>query len=204
MLDRREVVDSLLHLLRLDTCRQRSQSRRHSVVSVVQALNLHLRGVNLNALLTYAGRKLAIAQQEGIACTAGHSLTRRKGQLSHRHRVLIAENLLRNNLIISRIDESRTRMLILHNAHLRVNIVLETVVVAVQMVGGDIHQNGHIGTEVVHSVQLERTQLQNIPLTGCGGHLKSETLAYITAQTNVTTRIAHNLIDERGRGGLAI
>ena len=95
-------------------------------------------------------------------------------------------------------------MLILHDAHLRIHIVLERVVVAVEVVGRDVHQHTHVGTEVVHTIELERAQLQHIPVVLLSCHLIGEALADVAAKGDVETRIAHNLIDERRCGGLAI
>ena len=95
-------------------------------------------------------------------------------------------------------------MLILHDAHLRIHIVLERVVVAVEVVGRDVHQHTHVGTEVVHAIELERAQLQHIPVKLLGCHLIGKALADVAAKGNVEARIAHNLVDQRRCGGLAI
>ena len=58
--------------------------------------------------------------------------------------------------VVVPVDEGVLRRLVLHDAHLGVDIVLHLEVVAVQVVGGDVEQHGDVGAEVVHVVQLKR------------------------------------------------
>ena len=64
--------------------------------------------------------------------------------------------------VIVPVDESILRGLVLDDTHLGVHIVLHLEIISVQMVGGDIQQNSYVGTEVVHVVQLEGTQLDDV------------------------------------------
>ena len=57
--------------------------------------------------------------------------------------------------VIVPVDERVLVGLVLYDAHLRVHVILHTVVVAVEMIGRDVQQNGDIGVEVVHVVELE-------------------------------------------------
>ncbi len=52
-------------------------------------------------------------------------------------------------------DEGIVRSLVLDDAEFCIHIVLHLVIVTVQMVGGDVHQYGNVGMELVHVVQLE-------------------------------------------------
>ena len=45
------------------------------------------------------------------------------------------------------------------------------MVVAVQMIRCDVHQYGDIGTEVIHIVQLERTELDDVIVMVFFGYL---------------------------------
>ena len=94
--------------------------------------------------------------------------------------------------------------LVLNDAHLGVHVVLHAVVVAVQMVGGDVQQNGNVGAEVIHIVQLERTQLDDVVFVRILGHLQGKRVAYVAGQSGVVARIAEDVVDEAGGGGLAV
>lgn len=54
------------------------------------------------------------------------------------------------------------------------------MVVSVQMVRSDIHQYGNIGTEVIHIVQLERAEFDDIIVMMLFGYLQSQALADIS------------------------
>ena len=57
--------------------------------------------------------------------------------------------------VIIPIDESVFWCLVLYNTHLRINIVLHAVVVSVQVIGRYVQQDGNVGTEIVHIVELK-------------------------------------------------
>ena len=94
--------------------------------------------------------------------------------------------------------------LVLNDAHLGVHVVLHAVVVAVQMVGGDVQQNGNVGAEVVHIVQLKRTQLDDVVFVRILGHLQGQRVAYVAGQSGIVACIAEDVVDEAGGGGLAV
>jgi len=52
-------------------------------------------------------------------------------------------------------DEGVVLRLVPGDTEFRIYIVLHAVVVTVQMIRCDIHQDGDVGTEIVHVVQLE-------------------------------------------------
>ena len=58
--------------------------------------------------------------------------------------------------------------------------------------------------EFVHAVQLERTQLQHIPVVRPRGDRPGEALADVAAQGDVHPGVAHNLVNERRGGGFAV
>ena len=78
------------------------------------------------------------------------------------------------------------------------------MVVAVQMVGRDVHQHADMRPELIHAVQLERTQLQHIPVVRPRGDRVGEALADVAAEGDVHPGVAHDLVDERRGGGLAV
>ena len=199
--DGREVVERLADLRRSHAGGQRRERRSHGIVGVVKSGDAHLRHVDLDRLLACCSRKLAVAQK-GVARTARYSIARRERQLPHPQVVL--GQLLPDRLVVARIDEPVARSLILRDAHLRVDVVPEAMIVAVEVVGRDIHQHPDVGTETVHAVELERTQLQHIPVVVARGHRVGEALADIAAQSHVQPGVAHDLVDERRGGRLAV
>ena len=94
--------------------------------------------------------------------------------------------------------------LVLYDAHLRIHIVLHAVVVAVEVVGGDVEQDGDVGTEVVHVVKLERAEFDDVVFVWVFCHLKGKRVADVTRQTSVVTCLLEDVVDERRGGGLAV
>ena len=93
----------------------------------------------------------------------------REGELDSLDIVFL--QLLFDDGVIVPIDEGILRSLVLDDTHLCVNIVLHLEIISVQMVGCDIQQDGNVGTEVVHIIQLEGTQLDDIVFVGIFSNL---------------------------------
>ena len=110
----------------------------------------------------------------------------------------------RHNRIIVPEDEGIVWGLVLDDAHLRIHIVLHLEVVAVEVVGRDVHQHGDVGLEVIHVVQLETAQLNHVVIMLLLSHLQRQTVANITGQTHIVTRILQDVVDERRGGGLTV
>ena len=106
--------------------------------------------------------------------------------------------------VVARVDEPVARGHVLRDAHLRVGIVLKTMVVAVEVVGRDVHQHPDMRPEPIHAVQLERTQFQYIPIVVARSDRPGETLADVAAEGDVHPGVAHDLVDERRGGGLPV
>ena len=64
------------------------------------------------------------------------------------------------------------------------------------MVGRDIQQDGDIGTEVVHIVQLEGAELNDIVGMRVLCHLQCQGVTDIACQADVISRILEDVIDE--------
>ena len=108
------------------------------------------------------------------------------------------------NLVIRAEDEAVVCLHILGDAELGVDVVLHIVAVAVQMVGGDVQQYGDVGFEVVHSVELEAADLEDIDVVVLGSDLQGVTLADVSAQSGVHPGFLEQVVD-KGRGsGLAV
>ena len=72
------------------------------------------------------------------------------------------------------------------------------------MVGRDVHQYSDVGTEVVHVVELERTELNHVVVVLFSGHLQGKATAYVASKAHVETGTLQDVVDERGSGSLAI
>ena len=78
------------------------------------------------------------------------------------------------------------------------------MVVAVEVIGRNVHQHPDMRPEPIHSVQLERTQFQYIPIVVARSDRPGETLADVAAEGDVHPRVAHDLVDKRRGGGLPV
>ena len=198
---RREVVDGAADAGRGYSGRERRERRRHSIISVVQPGNPHFGRVDLHRLPADRRGKFSV-QEERIACAARHGVFGREGELLHPQ--VVFGQLLPDHLVVARIDEEVARILVLRNAHLGIHVVLETVVVTVEVVGRDVRQHADMGAEPEHAVELERAQLQYVPVVIAGSDRVGETLADIAAEGYVVAGVAQDLVDERRSGRLAV
>ena len=71
------------------------------------------------------------------------------------------------------------------DAEFGVHIFLHTVVVTVQVVWCDVHQYGNVGTEVIHIVQLEGTQLNDVVIMLLRGYLQGQAVADVAGEADV-------------------
>ena len=102
------------------------------------------------------------------------------------------------------VDERVIGLLVAGDTHLGVHVVLETEIVAVEVVGGDVHQYGDMCAETVHIVQLEGTEFDHVPLLVVQCHLQGEGLADIASEPYVVACAAENVVDKRGGGCFAV
>ena len=72
------------------------------------------------------------------------------------------------------------------------------------MVRRDVEQDGDVGTKLVHVVQLERTELDDIIFVRILCHLQRQAPSDVTSQSHVVARILEDVVDEACRGGLAV
>ena len=72
------------------------------------------------------------------------------------------------------------------------------------MIGRYIHQNGDIGLEVIHVVQLETAQLYHVVVIVLLGHLPCQTASDIAGQPHVHARHPEYVVYERRGCGLAV
>ena len=73
------------------------------------------------------------------------------------------------------------------------------------MVGGDVQQDGNVGAEAVHVVELEAGEFQDVVVELCAlGYLEGKTAADVPGQPYVVARALEDVIDERRGGCLAV
>ena len=93
-------------------------------------------------------------------------------------------------------DESIFRCLVLRDAEFGVHILLHAMVVAVQMVGRDVHQHGNVGAEVIHVIQLEGTKLNHIIIMLFRSHLQGQAVTDVAGQPYIQSCTLENVVDE--------
>jgi len=92
----------------------------------------------------------------------------------------------------------------LRDAEFGIHILLHAVIVSVQMVRGNVHQNGDIGAELIHIVQLEGAEFDNIIVVLLHGHLQGKAVADVACQPYIQSRTLEDVVNERGGGSLAV
>ena len=176
MLYRLEVAQCLAYGLLLHIQQAGRQAGSHRVVEVVAAVQRQFVGLHREFLLGGVERQLPVV---GIGLRAG--LVRLGKGVALR---LEGEGrqLLVDDGVVVPVDKGVVLGLVAYDAELGVHIVLHLVVVAVEVVGRDVEQHGDIGLEVVHVVELETAQLDDVVVVVAGSHLQGQTLAHVTGQ----------------------
>ena len=72
------------------------------------------------------------------------------------------------------------------------------------MVWSDVEQDGHIGTELIHIVELETAQLDDVVLMRSFSHLKGQTLSDVACQTYIIASRLDDVVNHRGSGCLTV
>ena len=106
--------------------------------------------------------------------------------------------------VVVPVDESIFRSLVLRDAEFGIHILLHAVIVSVQMVRGNVHQDGDIGAELIHIVQLEGAEFDNIIVVLLHGHLQGKAVADVACQPYIQSRTLEDVVNERGGGSLAV
>ena len=106
--------------------------------------------------------------------------------------------------VVVPVDESIFRSLVLRDAEFGIYIFLHAVIVSVQMVRGNVHQDGDIGAELIHIVQLEGAEFDNIIVVLLHGHLQGKAVADVACQPYIQSRTLEDVVNERGGGSLAV
>ena len=98
--------------------------------------------------------------------------------------------------VVGPVDEGITVGLVLDDTHLGIYIVLHLEVVTVQMVGGDVQQDSDIGPEIIHVVELERTEFDDIVCVRILSHLQSQGVTDVASKSGIIARILEDMVDE--------
>ena len=93
---------------------------------------------------------------------------------------------------------------VLGDSHLGIHVVLHLEVVAVEMVGRDIHEDGDIRLEVIHVVELETGELNYIIVEAALRHLQRKAASDVSCKSHVVARLFEDVVDERGGRGLTV
>ena len=106
--------------------------------------------------------------------------------------------------VIIPVYECVVGLLVLQYAQFGIHIILHLVTVAVHVVGCYVQQYRHIGAELIHVVELETAELNNVVILVAFGNLQCQTLADVACKSNIKTRLAEYMIYERGCGCLTV
>ena len=170
----------------------------HAVIHVVQPLEGQGGAGNVPAVAVHIEIEHAVMHPSGLA---GVIIGRETQQV--RLEVMLAQ-LRSDDRVVVPEDEGIVAGLVLCDAELGGGIVFHLVVIAVQVVGRDVKQHGHIGLELIHVIQLETAQFNDVHVVMLGSDLQRQTTAHITCQAHVQTRFLEDVIGEFGRRCLAI
>ena len=112
--------------------------------------------------------------------------------------------LLCDNGVVLPVYEGVLGSHIVENAEFGVDVVLHLVVVAVEVVGGDVENHGHVGAETVHVFKLETRELDDVDVVGIAGHLQSKAFANVSGEPDVYAGVLKNMVCEKSGGGFAV
>ena len=155
MLDAGKVAQPLTHHVGRQPERFDRQCGRQRVTQIVQSGQgeFRLRHGERCRLLENKAPTVSIGHRAGLG---------RIGKGQHPTDDVVLRQFAAYVFVTGPIDKCVVGRLIAENAHLGVDVVLHFEVVAVEVVGRNVEQYGHIGTEVVHVVQLKRRQLNDV------------------------------------------
>ena len=112
--------------------------------------------------------------------------------------------LVGNHGVVLPVDEAVGRGHVLEYAELGAHVVAHVVAVAVEVVGGDVENHGHVGLEAVHVVELETAEFHHIHRVRVAGHLPCQAFSHIAGQGGVDAGAPQDVVGEQGGGGLAV
>ena len=193
----REVAETLSDILFLDTSYVRGNTCSQRVIDIMltgkaQTFLFHIEGLRLLNMV------LALFNITDNTCLLQFC----EGVLDSLDIVFFEFSL--DDGVVSPVDESIVFCLILYDTHLGIYVVLHLKVVAVQMVRRDIQEDGNVCSEVIHVVELEGTQFDDVVFMRLFCHLQRQRVADISRQSCIIACLLEDMVDKRCRRGLTI
>ena len=190
MLHPGEVAKRTTNLVFLDTGDIGSQTGSQRVVYIMtacktQAFLLHVKRCGILQLVLTLLDVTNDTTLLDVAERALHSLD------------IVLLQFLRDDGIVSPVDKGILRRLVLDDTHLGIGIVLHLVIVTVQMVRRNVQQNGDVCTEIVHIIELERREFDDVVLMRLFCHLQGQRVTNVSSQSGIVARLTEDMIDER-------
>ena len=198
MFDAGEGAQGLANALGGYPGRKRRDRRGHRVVNIVYPFYLQLIHADRQLLAVHPHTDRVSVETRRTTFRAFHA----EGQ--HLHVPIVPAEVFERQRIVRAIDELIGRSLVLKDAKLAVHVILQLVIVAVEVVGRNVHQHPHVGPEIVHAVELETAQLNHVPVKILGGHLQREALPNVARKAHAQVGLPQHFVSECGGGRLAV
>ena len=193
-----EVFERLADAVFLDMERGGGDAGSHGVVEVVEAGEGEAVARDFPHLAGSGEMNDAVLNPGGAALFAVDG----KGEL-HGFALHVLD-LLADDGVVLPIDEVVVFGLVLEDAEFGGHVVLHLVVVAVEVVGGDVHDHGDVCLELIHVFKLEAGELDDVGGMGVFRHLERKALADVSGEAHVDSRLAEDMVGQEGSGGLAV
>ena len=86
--------------------------------------------------------------------------------------------------------------LILSNAEFAFRIQIELVLVAIEVIGGDVEQHRDVAGEVKHAIELKATELHHVVAVLCFGHLPRQAVPNVARQSHIQSCALQHVMRE--------
>ena len=189
MLDGLESGQGLAYNLVFDTCSLCCQGRCHGVVDIVLSAKSELLEEEVGLFLFIADVDLLALKESALLQFL--LLGERKHLAAEDYLVKMADG----DGIVRVEDEAVVRTQVPGDVELRCHIVLDIVVVAVEMVWGDVGDDGDVRAEIVNVVKLETGDFQDVVVEMLGRYLIRIGFADVSAKAHVEACVLHQVID---------
>ncbi len=108
------------------------------------------------------------------------------------------------NFIIGAIHKKIVFRKVLCDPELGIDIFLQVIIVPVQVVGSNIQENGDIGLEINHTVELEAAQFEHIIVVILRSHHHRKAFSHISGQAGIQSRFSQHVVDQACGGCFAV
>ena len=198
VLDGLEGSEGLADDLVVDVHRLGGEGCCHRVVDVVASAEGEFLEIDLGLVFPDLEDDLVVTEE----CSFGEFLLLGEGEL-----LAAKDNVVKvadGDFIVVVEDEAVVLGEVLGDLELRPDIVLEIVVVTVEVVWGDVGDDGDVRLEVVDVVELETADFQDIIVVLLGRDLICVGLPYIAAEADVEAGVGEEVIYKGSGRGLAV